>query len=135
MSALKVYGLAAALAIAAGVWGYIQTLHASHAAERVAEAREDEREAHEALAATAAANEQITQRLSGLAAAIRSQRAQLETLRRDTRAITERIRRAPDDGCLDRPIPDGLRILPESVAAGGAGGMPAAADAGTAGNP
>ncbi|MEQ9737200.1 MAG: hypothetical protein RLN67_08225, partial [Algiphilus sp.] len=97
--------------------------------------REDEREAHEALAATAAANEQITQRLSGLAAAIRSQRAQLETLRRDTRAITERIRRAPDDGCLDRPIPDGLRILPESVAAGGAGGMPAAADAGTAGNP
>lgn len=109
---LKVYGLAALLALAAGVWGYIQTLQAGHAETRAEHAEQRAADARQVVREATAANDQTLTRLDTLGQAIREQRVRLNALRESTRAITDHIRSAPDDGCLDRPVPDGLRQLP-----------------------
>jgi uncharacterized protein HemX len=136
--ALKIYGLAALLAAAAGVWGYIQHVQSDTAdarletaQEREARARDGEAQARQALAESTQAADQTMQRLDALAAAITAQRAYIARLQETTRHALDRIRSRPDDGCLDRPVPDGLRELPGAPPAdrARAGNVPRAADA------
>ena len=44
--------------------------------------------------------------------------ALLAELRSATHAALDRIAQEPDDGCLDRPLPERLRALPRTVPAG-----------------
>lgn len=136
--ALKVYGLAALLAAAAGVWGYIQHVQSDTAEarletaqEREARARDGEKQARQALAEATQATDQTLRRLDALAAAITAQRAYLARLQETTRHALDRIRSRPDDGCLDRLVPDGLRELPRTPAAdrARASNVPRTADA------
>ncbi|MCK5770927.1 hypothetical protein [Algiphilus sp.] len=136
--ALKVYGLAALLAAAAGVWGYIQHVQSDTAEarletarEREARARDGEKQARQALAEATQATNETLQRLDALSAAITAQREHLTQLREATRHVQDRIRRSPDDGCLDRPVPERLRQLPGAPAADRARArdVPRAADA------
>lgn len=111
--------LAVVVAIALVVGGYVLHLrvvnqHLQTSGSLLRDAAQASKGAADRSAAELAEREALLNRLVD---AQRQHAALLEELRSTTHAALERIKAEPDDGCLDRPIPNRLRTTPAAVSA------------------